>query len=148
MLVSPESLLANPLIRIAFDRAWQESNPGPAGGHEEGGFIVRDAGGSLSVVRWPRGSQYAILVSLHRECRIEGMDVVCSFHTHPNTGPNAMQEPSKTDRRAVRGDPNLKGPDYVGEFVLSEETIYLVTPVGHARSLGSRRALLESEETL
>ncbi len=74
------------------------------------------------------------------------MDIVGSFHTHPNTGSDAVQEPSETDCRAVRDDPDLKGPDYVGEFVLSEEIIYLITPGGQVRTLGSQRALLGLEE--
>ena len=56
-----------------------------------------------------------------------------------------MQEPSETDRRAVRDDPNLKGPDYVGEFVLSEETIYLVTPGGQVSAREAGMSLLGLE---
>jgi hypothetical protein len=41
-----------------------------------------------------------------------------------------LQEPSETDKRAVRDDPDLKGNDYVGEFVISQAVIYLVSPAG------------------
>jgi hypothetical protein len=70
------------------------------------------------------------------------MDIVASFHTYPNTGPDVLQEPGETDKRAVRDDPDLKGLECTGEFVLSEETIYLITPAGHVREIGSRRAML------
>ena len=70
------------------------------------------------------------------------MEIVASFHSHPNTGPDALQEPGETDRRAVRDDPDLKDHEYVGEFVLSEETVYLVTPAGQVREIGNRQAIL------
>jgi len=40
---SYESILNDPAIRIALKQAWQDSIPGLAGGHEEGGFIVQDS---------------------------------------------------------------------------------------------------------
>ena len=68
--------------------------------------------------------------------------MVASFHTHPNTGPDFLQEPSETDKRGVRDDVDLKGRGYVGEFVVSDDTVYLVTPAGTVRELGSRAELL------
>jgi hypothetical protein len=70
------------------------------------------------------------------------MDILASFHTHPNTGPDVLQEPGETDRRAVRDDPDLKGIEYTGEFVLSEETVYLITPTGQVREIGDRQTVL------
>ncbi len=70
------------------------------------------------------------------------MGIVASFHTHPNTGRDVLQEPSETDKRAVRDDPDLKNIDYIGEFVLSEEKIYLITPAGQVREIGSRQAMI------
>jgi len=75
------------------------------------------------------------------------MDIVASFHTHPNTGPDVLQEPNETDKRAVRDDPDLKGIEYIGEFVLSDETINLVTPSGRVREIGSRQAILGQAES-
>jgi hypothetical protein len=70
------------------------------------------------------------------------MEIVASFHTHPNTGPDVLQEPGETDKRAVRDDPHLKDVEYIGEFVLSEETVYLITPVGRVRDIGNRQSVL------
>ena len=126
MSTSPDALLRELLICDALAQAWLQSNPGIDGGHEEGGFIVLDANGSFRVVRWPNSAQRAIVVPAHPECRINGMEIVPSFHTHPNTGSDAIQEPDATDRRAVRDDRDLKHPGYIGEFVLSEQSVYLV----------------------
>lgn len=60
---------------------------------------------------------------------------MASFHTHPNTGSDFLQEPSETDKRAVYDDPDLRGASYVGEFVISQETIYLITPTGQVREV-------------
>ena len=42
----------------------------------------------------------------------------------------AQQEPSETDKRAVRDDPHLKSTVYEGEFVISAQIIYRITPTG------------------
>lgn len=97
----------------------RESRPGPSGGQEEGGFIVRDAAGTLQVIRWPEGAGNTIYVPPHRGCRLGEFDIIASFHTHPNTGPEYLQEPSETDKRAVRDDADLKAPDFIGELVIS-----------------------------
>lgn len=142
MPLSPDSLLTDPIIRAALKQAWQDSRPDVTGGHEEGGFIVRNAANDLNVVRWPLGTQYSILVSPHDGCKINGVDIIASFHTHPNTGLDVLQEPSETDKRAVRNDPDLKSVEYIGEFVLSDETVYLITPDGRVREISDRQSLL------
>lgn len=76
-----------------------------------------------------------ILVPAHPDCTFNGRRIVASFHTHPNTGPEYLQEPGETDRRAIRDDPDLKGPSYLGEFVVSQATVYLVTPTGQVREV-------------
>jgi hypothetical protein len=146
MAESAENLLTDRAIQNELRPAWQESNPGIAGGREEGGFNVRNPADQLIVVRWQGGSQFSILVPPHNECRIDGMRIVASFHTHPNTGPDALQEPSDTDRRAVRDDPELKGRDYIGEFVISRETVYLITPGGQVSEMGDRNTILGQPE--
>jgi hypothetical protein len=70
-----------------------------------------------------------------------GNNIVASFHTHPNTGTDFLQEPSETDKRAVRDDPDLKGLAYVGEFIISRETIYLIAPNGQVRKVADTQAL-------
>jgi hypothetical protein len=52
------------------------------------------------------------------------------------------QEPSETDKRAVRDDPNLKGESYVGEFVISQSKIYLIDPIGQINTIGDTATLL------
>ena len=93
-------------------KAWQDSNPGDFEGHEEGGFIVQDSDDKFQVIRWPKGEQNLILVPPHHDCKIDEVDIVASFHTHPNTASEFLQEPSETDKRAVRDDPDLKGAVY------------------------------------
>ncbi len=46
------SVLDDDAIRGLLLQAWQESQPGTVDAHEEGGFVLRDANGSLSVERW------------------------------------------------------------------------------------------------
>jgi hypothetical protein len=139
MTQHPILILNDPAVRAALKQAWQESKPGGSGGHEEGGFILRDTAGNLSVARWPKGAQDAIILPPRPNCRIGGKDIVASFHTHPNTGSDYLQEPSETDKRAVRDDPDLKGAFYVGEFVISMDKVYLITPNGQVSEIGSSR---------
>src|SRR3989442_11557925 len=95
------TLLNEGVVRDVFNQAWQDSRPGPFGGHEEGGFILRNAAGKLSVTRWPAGGRNSISLPPHVDCRINDSEIIASFHTHPNTGPSYLQEPSETDRRGV-----------------------------------------------
>lgn len=100
--------------------------------------------GRLRIVRWSRGEQNAILLPPHADCRIGEHDIIATFHTHPNTGPDFLQEPSETDRRAVQDDPDLKSADYGGEFVISQQTLYLITPNGRVSELGSSHELFQT----
>jgi len=133
------TILNDPAVLAILKQAWQDSQPGVTGGHEEGGFVLRDSVGNLSVVRWPKGNQNIIILPPHANCRIGEHDIVATFHTHPNTGSDHLQEPGETDKRAVRDDPDLKGQLYEGEFVISRETIYLVSPNGQVNEVGNTR---------
>lgn len=137
-----EALLADSNICAALRLAWRESQPGSSGGHEEGGFIVQNPAGALQVIRWPQGAGNTISVLPHHGCSIEGSEIIASSHTHPNTGPDYMQEPSETDKRAVRDDPDLKAPNYVGELVIWAELLYSVTPSGSVVALGETGKIL------
>jgi hypothetical protein len=95
-------VLDNLVVRRAFKQAWQDSQPGLAGGHEEGGFVLKDIYGNVSIERWPKGKQNEIFVPPHPEGKRFNKDIVATFHTHPNTGPDFQQEPGLTDIRAVR----------------------------------------------
>jgi hypothetical protein len=119
-------LTSNETVRIALCQAWLDGNPGPTGAHEEGGFILCDLSGTIHISRWPAGTTGEIVVPPHPECRFDGYEIIASFHTHPNTGREYRQEPSAMDRWTVRDDVNLKGPDYLGELVISEHSVYLV----------------------
>jgi hypothetical protein len=125
------SVLSDPDVRKALRQAWEDSQPGLRGGHEEGGFIVERTPGEFAVVRWTRGQQNRIMVPSHSGCQYQGKRIVATFHTHPNTGSDFQQEPSDTDIRAVRDDPELKGMGYEGEYVISQWTIYRINPSGH-----------------
>ena len=135
MPLSYRAILNAPIIRDALKQALQDSQPGASGGHEEGGFVLQDANSNWSVMRWPRGAQNSIRVPPHLNCKIGDADIIASFHTHPNTASQFLQEPSETDKRAVRNDPHLKGAAYIGEFVISQATIYLITPAGQVHEV-------------
>lgn len=141
MPLTSRAVLSDANVRFALQQAWTDSNSGVNGGHEEGGFIVRDADGSLSIPRWPKGSKDSIQVPLHPNCMFDGLEIVASFHTHPNTGSDYLQEPSETDKRAVRDDPDLKDAEYVGEFVVSQTIIYLISPAGQVREMDDTQAV-------
>ena len=140
----PSDLLSEPLVRYALKQAWLDSHPGVFGAHEEGGFVVREASGGLNVVRWPQGEQNTIVLPPHRDCRIPLGAIVASFHTHPNTGYDFLQEPSETDTRAIRDDPDLKGSDYAGEWVITEQILYLISPAGEVSEVADSQELFST----
>jgi hypothetical protein len=86
MKISTTEVSQNPAVVAELKQAWQDSEPSISGGHEEGGFIVVDDLGNLSVVRWEEGKQNEIVLPPHENCFIGGKTIVASFHTHPNTG--------------------------------------------------------------
>ena len=122
-------------IRNPLRNAWEESKPGTQDAHEEGGFVLHNSAGNLEVHRWPKGFQATITVPPHPSCQFNQMDIVFSFHTHPNVSDEFLQEPSETDKRSVQEDPDLKGARYEGELVISQENIYLVSPNGQVQEL-------------
>lgn len=138
----PETILSNTDVQAALRQAWQDSNPGLTGGHETGGFIAQTAQGSLRVIRWSEGKLDAIPVPPHDNCKVQGEDIVATFHTHPNTGPNYHQMPGLVDRQLVRNDPNLKEAYYIGEFVITWEQVYLILPNGRLMVVGLTPELL------
>ncbi len=143
MNFSINDIFENPLILSELINAWIDSEPGESGGHEEGGFIVADDVGNLNVVRWEKGLQNEIVLPPHKNCFVDGKDIIVSFHTHPNTGRDFQQEPSLTDIRAVGDDFDLKGEFYLGELVISEQNIYLIEPIGDYHVISETRVILE-----
>lgn len=130
-------------VRELFLQAWQDAQPGTASAHEEGGFVLRDADGSLTVERWPRGMQNEIVVPPHPDGRRGHWLIVATFHTHPNPGADFQQEPSLTDIRAVRDDPDLAHPDYEGEYVISLEWIYRIRKNGQVELIAPTKTALK-----
>lgn len=143
MNFSINDIFENPPILSELNQAWIDSDPGESGGHEEGGFIVADDVGNLAVLRWEKGLQNEIVLPPHKNCFVDGKDIIVSFHTHPNTGKDFQQEPSLTDIRAVRDDFDLKGEFYLGELVISEENIYLIEPAGDHHIIGATNIILK-----
>ncbi len=130
-------------VRGQFLHAWQESQAGTAAAHEEGGFVLRDADGLLTVERWPSGMQNQIVVPPHPGGIRSGRLIVATFHTHPNLGVEFQQEPSLTDIRAVRDDPDLDHPDYEGEYVITLEWIYRIRKNGQVERIVQTKAALK-----
>jgi hypothetical protein len=142
MTPSALSLLNDPAVRAALRQAWTDSVPGLSGGHEEGGFVLRDDSGIIHVGRWPAGETDGIMPPPHASCRVGSAEIVATFHTHPNTGSDYLQEPSDTDRRAVRDDPDLKGANYVDEIVVAARRVYLILPDGTVNDVGETAVVL------
>lgn len=136
------SLLNDERVREALRHAWKESQPGTALAHEEGGFILRAVDGSIHIERWPAGLDDTIEVPAHSSGSLRGMTIVGSFHTHPNPASDYLQEPSLTDIRAVRDDPDFSGVEYQGEFVISQELIYRILSTGSVEIEGRTDQLL------
>lgn len=145
MSFSINDILEKNLILVDLYNAWNESEPGESGGHEEGGFIILDDE-TLTIIRWATGLQNESVLPPHKNCFVDGKDIIASFHTHPNTGNDFQQEPSLTDIRAVSDDFDLKGEFYLGEFVISEQNIYMIEPAGDYHVIGPTKALFERYE--
>jgi hypothetical protein len=74
------------------------------------------------------------------------MVVAATFHTYPNVGEGFIQEPSLTDLRAVRDDPDLAHLEYEGEYVISYELLYLIRRTGRFEVVGPTAAMLQLNE--
>jgi hypothetical protein len=72
-------ILNNPVILTALKQAWEDSLPGIIGGHEEGGFILRDTAGNFSVFRWPKGSTNSIILPQHLNCQFDDKELLLHF---------------------------------------------------------------------
>ena len=143
MIFSINEIFENRLIVSELTRSWLDSESSESGGHEEGGFIIADDVGNLSVIRWQKGLQSEIVLPPHKNCFVDEKDIVVSFHTHPNTGRGFQQEPSLTDIRAISDDFDLKGEFYLGELVISKQNIYLIEPAGDYHIIGATEFMLE-----
>ena len=59
MVLDYEQLLKNEVVIAAMSAAWVDSRPGVSGGHEEGGFVLRNADRKIEVLRWVTGCRIA-----------------------------------------------------------------------------------------
>src|SRR4051812_36063935 len=98
--------VAHPVIKAEMQQAWLDSQPDdPTKRHEEGGYILLNADGSLSVIRWPRGERSRIVPPpMEHGNRYNGLQAVAGFHTHPNPAMDDLgraweQGPSGSDQR-------------------------------------------------
>ena len=66
----------NEIVLRELKTAWKDSVPSISDGHEEGGFIVIDEFENLSVVRWEKGKQNEIVLPTHRNCCVDGREIV------------------------------------------------------------------------
>ncbi|NTV63528.1 MAG: hypothetical protein HGA65_08340 [Oscillochloris sp.] len=140
-------ILFSPLpesVRAEMRRAWADSQSASvANRHEEGGYIVRRADGSLGVERWPRGAGASIQPAARdAQGHYNGLEVVGEFHTHPNpavdeNGMAWVQGPSPGDITGIRAE-NYSGDSYV----VSGSNVYRVRPNGSSSQLGSRRSII------
>jgi hypothetical protein len=71
---------------------------------------------NLEGIRWPMGEGHCIRVPDHPGCSVRGRPIIASFHTHPNTSLDYLQEPSETDKRGIQEDRDLKGEFYAGSL--------------------------------
>jgi len=140
-----QTLCNDEAVRRGFWKAWKDSQPDADNAHEEGGFVVAGDQG-LEIVRWPVGDLHEISTPSHAGCKIEGKEIIASFHTHPHSGRGYFQEPSVADVKLVRNDADLKGANYIGEFVFSFARTYLISPDGQVQDIGRTAALFGPKE--
>jgi proteasome lid subunit RPN8/RPN11 len=136
------ALLDDATVRRELRRAWEESEPGVVGGHEEGGFICQDSDGNFVIDRWPSGGKNGIYIPPHPSGQRNGEVIVATFHTHPNTGNTYFSEPSDADCELVSTDPELRTIHYLGEFVIAKTSFYWISPQGDYITVGDTEAVL------
>ncbi len=136
--------LASGRVTGAMREAWTDSEAeSQANRHEEGGYIVRRADGSLGVERWPRG-QGASITPPARDAqgRFNGLEVLGEFHTHPNppvdeTGQRWNPGPHPGDTNAIAAE-NYPGDSYI----ISAGHVYVVHNDGTSGTVGRRGFVL------
>ncbi len=124
--------------------AWERSQAdNPELRHEEGGYIVVEADGTLGV-RWWRPGNRSSIVPPNRAADgfFAGRRVVGEFHTHPNQpkdelGRTWSQEPSPIDVVGIRQE-RYSGASYI----VTEKYVWQIEPNGRVRRVGSRTKLL------
>ena len=89
-----DSILENPTIQNEFEKAWLDSYKNGRVFREQGGWIVRDPSGNLSVQRWNEWEPDNFTIK-PSACKPEG--AIGEFHTHPYVGSDFPHTPSTPD---------------------------------------------------
>ena len=144
--VSANEILEDVNVAAAMRRVYRESDVGGDFAVEQGGFIVAGDGGAFSVERVAHGRPSSLGYPLCPDGSFNGRRIVGTFHTHPNTGDEWMQEPGRQDIRLSTEYPETMGAH---QFVISFERIYVINNDGAVSDAGATRQLLnlEIEET-
>jgi proteasome lid subunit RPN8/RPN11 len=138
---SAEHLLNDIAIRTAMREALRESQPGTKHPTEQGGFIVRDATTLRPVVRrLSVGQADSFQIPLCPDGRFHAEQIIGSFHTHPNIGPEWQEEPSRQDIRLVTEYPETVGAIH---FVIGPAQTYSITTDGTVCVLGKTDDVLQ-----
>src|SRR5436190_5668920 len=96
---SAQQLLADPIVELAMDQAWNASQPDDATArHEEGGWIYMDlVTGQLTTRQASAGTRAKLILAYPP--LVVGSIVVGTFHTHPNpTAEGWNPKPSAADQ--------------------------------------------------
>lgn len=142
---SAAELLADPSVVAGMRKAFEESDVGGSEPVEQGGFILRDPQtGKLAVERLPSGHRSSLRYPICPEGTYRGENIVGSFHTHPNTGPDWMQEPSLQDVRLSKENPETMGPH---QFVFSATAAYHIDNEGVVSEIGATAEVLGIESS-
>lgn len=133
-------LLSHPDVIDGFRRAYEESRVGTESPIEQGGFILLDpVTAALEVVRVPSGGRDSLEYPICPDGTYQGKQIVGTFHTHPNTGPQWQQDPSPQDVRLSQDYPETTGSH---QFVIASETIYHIDNEGTVSEVASTSELL------
>ena len=133
------SLIDVPEVKRGMIKAKNDSNFGSTESHEEGGFILKDKDGNLSVQAWPAGDTDRIVPPNHPDGKVGDKEILGSYHTHPNTRFNYKQEPSQSDINWVKNNPRNAGSEH---FVISEKKIYKIDKQGNVAVVGKTKKVL------
>lgn len=126
----PEVYVEIPAVITALSDAWTDSNPGTGtdpNRREQGGWLVVDDDGNVSVDPWPAGAAASVPIGPRPDNAL-GM-----YHTHPNIGGNWQESPSDPDIEIA------KTVDYAApHYVVSDGTIWVIDSDGNVTALGTR----------
>ena len=132
-------------VRNAMKEAWNDSfADDPVTRHEEGGYIVLNADGSLGVERWLQGAGAYIVPPLREiDGTYNGKVVIGEFHTHPNppideTGKKWTEGPSPGDLSGIQAEL------YPGDsYVIGHNNVYAISKDGVPSTLGTKADVLQ-----